>query len=237
MGSMASRAKQLYELQELDLEIEAWREALRRLESELRENHALIEARSKLAREKTRLAELEREQRTTEWEIEDLAAKIASLEGKLYGGSIRNPKELTKLQDEVEHLKLSLREKEDRALDIMSQVESSQAKVLAASSDLEYIEREWGERQAKLLREQGEVKERLISREQKRRSLVAQIDHKSLELYEELKTKKQGRAIARIERGMCQGCRITLPLSELQRARSGEELVQCSSCERILYMD
>jgi predicted nucleic acid-binding Zn-ribbon protein len=35
---------------------------------------------------------------------------------------------------------------------------------------------------------------------------------------------------------MCQGCRITLPTSMLQKARAGLGLVQCVSCERILLV-
>jgi predicted nucleic acid-binding Zn-ribbon protein len=35
---------------------------------------------------------------------------------------------------------------------------------------------------------------------------------------------------------MCQGCRISLPMSVLQRARTGVSVVQCVSCERILLL-
>jgi len=42
--------------------------------------------------------------------------------------------------------------------------------------------------------------------------------------------------VVKVERGMCQGCRISLPMSVLQKARSGFDVVQCVSCERILYV-
>jgi predicted nucleic acid-binding Zn-ribbon protein len=35
--------------------------------------------------------------------------------------------------------------------------------------------------------------------------------------------------------GACSGCRISLPMNLIQRAR-GDELVQCVNCERILYV-
>jgi predicted nucleic acid-binding Zn-ribbon protein len=43
--------------------------------------------------------------------------------------------------------------------------------------------------------------------------------------------------VAHVERGMCKGCRITLPMSVLQKARAGVGLVQCVSCERILLVN
>jgi len=43
-------------------------------------------------------------------------------------------------------------------------------------------------------------------------------------------------SVAKVEGGACQGCRISLPMNLLQKARSGNSLVQCSSCERVLYL-
>ena len=60
------------------------------------------------------------------------------------------------------------------------------------------------------------------------------MDASSLGLYENLRRVKQGRGVARIERGTCQGCRLSLPTHLVQRVRTGGLLVQCPSCERIL---
>jgi predicted nucleic acid-binding Zn-ribbon protein len=60
------------------------------------------------------------------------------------------------------------------------------------------------------------------------------MDKLSLQLYENLRLKRQGRAVARVERGTCQGCRIGLPTHLVQRVRTGAMLVQCPTCERIL---
>lgn len=231
-----SRARQLYELQAVDLEIEARREALVRVESRLGQSGALVEIRAALAREEERLAELERSQRLGEWEVEDLRSKAALLEQKLYGGSVRNPKELVSLQQQVEFLKATKRRQEDSVLDIMTQVEATQSRVATIRRELERMEGNWREEQSSLSREQAELTASLASLEQRREDLVARIDGASLELYQDLRMKRQGRAVAKVEQGMCQGCRIVLPMTELQRARIGQELVQCSSCERILYV-
>lgn len=230
------RGRQLYELQEVDLEIEAKGEALARVENRLGEREALDEARAALSRERECLAEFERTQRLGEGEMEDLRAKTALLEGKLYSGSVRNPKELTSLQEQVEHLKKRRRGQEDHLLDIMTEVEAVQHSVNSKSRELERMEKSWREEQNSLSREQAELRAALATLEQRRKELIVRIDSVSLELYQALRVKRQGRAVAKVERGMCQGCRIVLPMTELQRARMGEEIVQCSSCERILYV-
>ncbi|MFQ5924818.1 MAG: zinc ribbon domain-containing protein [Dehalococcoidia bacterium] len=231
-----SKGRQLYELQEVDLEIEAQGEALAHVESRLGEREALNEAGAALNRERERLAELERTQRLGEGEVEDLRAKTALLEERLYSGSVRNPKELTSLQEQVEHLKKRRRGQEDRLLDIMTEVEAVQQRVDSKSEELAGMEGSWQEEQNSLAREQAELRAALVTLEQRRPELMARIDSASLELYQALRVKRQGRAVAKVERGTCQGCRIILPMTELQRARMGEEIVQCSSCERIFYV-
>ena len=66
-----------------------------------------------------------------------------------------------------------------------------------------------------------------------RKNLVADIDSEAIKIYERINSKK-GFAIVKVEQGRCQGCRLSLPMSDLQRARSGI-IVQCSSCGMILY--
>lgn len=231
-----SKARQLYELQEVDLEIEAKREALSGVESRLGESEALVEARALLDGERKRLAELERDQRLAEWEVEDPRTKAALLEQKLYSGSVRNPKELLSLQEQVEHLKGVKREQEDKLLDIMTNVEAVQKTIAIKGEELQRMEEDWREEQRMLSSEKAELEASLATLEQRRKELISRIDAKSLELYQALREKRQGRAVAKVEQGMCQGCRIVLPMTELQRARMSQELVQCSSCGRILYL-
>lgn len=231
-----STVRQLYELQEIDLEIDAKNEALALVVSRLGESEALEEVRVSLATDEERLMELERSQRDVEREVEDLRSKVALLEEKLYGGSVKNPKELASLQEQVEHLKRKRRGQEDKVLDIMTEVEAMQKNVSLKSREVARIDEDWRAEQAMLSGEQAELNAALADLDQKRKDLISRIDAASLELYQGLRRKRQGRAVAKVEQGMCQGCRIVLPLNVLQRARIGQELVQCSSCERILYL-
>ena len=129
-----------------------------------------------------------------------------------------------------------MKEKEDKTLAIMSQVERVQEEIDLKVAEVERIESEWRGRQEQLLAEQARLQAALNETEQRHDELASTVVPAVLGLYEALRVKKQGLAVAKIEQGRCQGCRITLPMNELQRTRIGEELVQCSSCGRILYL-
>jgi predicted nucleic acid-binding Zn-ribbon protein len=225
--------KQLYRLQEIDLEIESKEQALQQIARQLGENQAVVKAQNKLTVENQRLEELKRQQHSAEWEIDDLVSKITKAEDELYSGRIKNPKELTNLQHDVEVLRAKRSRLEDKALDTMDKVELTEANVAALSNEFKTVEAEWHRQQQQLSSEAEQLKTSLTDLKQKHQSLSAEIDPETVELYHKLR-KGKGRAVAKVEQGICGSCRISLPITDLQRARSGD-LVQCSSCGRILF--
>ena len=136
-------AKQLYQLQEVDLELEANEQALSQIASQLGESQTVVRTRAKLTSESQRLEELKRQQHSLEWDIDDLTTKITPAEERLYGGRMSNPKELGSLQHEVEGLKSRRTQLEDKALEIMERVEMAEASVADISSRLKRLEAEW----------------------------------------------------------------------------------------------
>ena len=227
-------AKQLYQLQEVDLEIESKERTLSQIASQLGESQAVVRVQNQLQLEQQRLEELRHKQHSVEWEIDDLVTKVAAAEETLFSGRIKNPKELTNLQHEVEELRARRDQLEDRALVIIEQVELATANAATKSNKLKDLEAEWRRQQQQLSADMEQLKTILSELDHKRQLLSAQIDPQSVEFYHELK-KQKGTAVAKVEQGICRGCRISLPTTELQRARSGN-LVQCSSCGRILFL-
>ncbi len=229
-----SVAKQLYQLQELDLQIFAGEQAIKQRTGQLGESEALVTARAKLTSAQQRLDELKHQQHSAEWEIDDLTGKIAVIDEKLYGGRIRNPKELTDLQHEGNILKAKRSQMENKVLEIMEQVEATEADVTTGSRQFKQVEKEWQSQQQQLAADIEKLKTGLAELKQERQQLLEGADPQIIGLYEKLK-KQKGQALARIEQGICRGCRISLSVNEIQQARGGN-LVHCSSCGRILYL-
>lgn len=227
-----SIARQLFELQELDLEIESRQRNLDILNGQLGETEALKKARAEVASAQERLVEIRKQQKSAEWEVEDLASKINDIDKKLYGGTIRNPKELSSLQQEGEGFKARRATLEDNILHLMSQIELAAAELERQTASLSSFQQEWQGQRRKI--EGGIQAERvaLTSLEGRRNSLLGTVTPANLRFYRSLREHK-GLAVARVEQGRCCGCRILLPTTDLQRSRN--TMVHCSSCGRILF--
>lgn len=231
-----TRVADLYALQEIDSALDACKASLAEVESRLGEADELVEARQRALERQETLREVQKQQREQEWQIDDLRQKIEPLEKKLYGGTIRNPKELADLQQDVESLKRRQRGLEDRDLEIMVAVEEAQKEAEEAQRTLAEDEQAWRAEQERLRREQTRLHQEIDALEARRTEQLRLIEAATLRLYDALRATRQGRAVAKVERGTCQGCRISLPMNVLHRARSGAELVHCTSCERIIYL-
>lgn len=229
-----SSARQLYQLQEAELELEGTEQAIRQATSQLGESQALTDARNSLAAERQRLEELRKAQRSIEWETDDLAARIKKAEDDLYSGRIRNPKELSSLQQEAEMLKAKRTQLDNRALEVMEQVEKGTRAVAAAESTLKEVESGWQQDQQRLKAELERLKIVLADLTQKSQQLSVGIEAEVITVYRELRRQKKT-AVAKVEQGICRGCRISQPASVLQQARGGG-MVRCGSCGRILYL-
>ncbi len=231
-----SISRQLYELQEIDLQIDSKSKALEEVYSRIGESEALSRIRALLSEDERMMHELERRQREMEAEAEGIRAKVAAAEGKLYGGTVKNPKELNSMQEQVKGYKKNIEQMEDATLEIMTQIESLRGEMATKREDADRIETEWSEAQSLLVQEVDELRALLAQLAESREALANKIDPARLELYRLLRKKRQGRAVAKVEQGICQGCRITLPMSEMQKVKGGHDIVQCGSCERILYL-
>ena len=232
-----SKPETLYRLQTIDLEIDERNRRLKEVKAVLEGNEelqrvrqALQDGEKTLSRQRTRL-------RDQELEMRSLAHKIASVEDRLYGGRIKNPKELGNLQDEVQYLKRRKGELEDQVLESMIEVEDSETSVTEQRERLARLEEEWQETRVRLSAEQNELVNRLSQLKAKRAKLQKTIEAGDLALYEDLRRRRYGQAVALLEGELCQACRVTLPTHKAQQARQGEALTLCGNCERILYVE
>jgi len=228
-------AEQLYKLQQVDLELQRKQQELNEVENQLMDDKALVAAESKLASQKEQLEDARKKQKNSEWELEDLQEKVRQINSKLYVGTTTNPKELVNLEKEVKGLKSQIGPKEDALLGLMSQVEEIEAKVKTTAEEIKRLKREWEQRRETLGQRKSEVETVLAKLRGDRNGLEQQVDPEALNTYERLRLTR-GQAVVKVERGKCQGCHITVPTSQWQKAKAGD-LIQCTSCSKILYLE
>ena len=235
--SMTKIAATLYQLQQLDLELERLIAEQQALESSLQGDSVLIKLRAELTIAQQQLHLGLQAQKEAEWALQELDRRSRMQEQRLYSGAVTNPKELYALQQEVQHLRAQQNRQEEMALEVILTTESLQEVANSKAETLRLTQEKWLETNATgmIRRDQLDVKRQEL--EANREQFVSDINSNLLKRYEALKRTKQGRAVSKVDQNSCQWCRVILTPSELQRVRANSDLQMCSNCGRILYYD
>ena len=228
--------RQIYDLQELDWEIDRHEIELASIEARLLDDAALVKARAGTVQREETLRPLRMQHARQAQDVQQLQEKVGTLEQRLYGGSVRSPREMESFQAELQYAKQHAEEGEEELLTLMIKLDENEAGAAKAKNDLSQMESAWAETQVSLSKEQALLTEQLQNRKAKRPQLILDIAPSFIAQYERVRKTHQGYAVAKVERGMCVGCRLTLPTKELQQVRTAQEPVTCSSCGRILHM-
>ena len=226
--------KNLLRLQELDLQIETYRERERdipkqknKLEVQKQRLNAEIEERHKAFRD------LQLEQRTHEKDTEQMQAQILKYQQQLMG--IKKNEEYQALLHEIENLKKQVGLKEERIIALM--VELDEAKLRLAEdekriqSELQEIEQQCARIDEELMRVTHARKEL----EDQRPPQAGAVDPELLAQYERIRgRRKGGPGVVPLRGQHCSGCNMQVP-PQLVNEVLGRKVRVCNHCGRILY--
>ncbi|MGI5835497.1 MAG: zinc ribbon domain-containing protein [Chloroflexota bacterium] len=226
----------LRELQELDTALDRAREKIDASKASFGDESELIPLRERLESTRKELRALQTKGMDLDLKLEKEVAKRKADEKKLYDGSIKNPKELGSLAQDVEAQKERISRLEDQVLMNMDALESTSLLLKEAEKQLAEKEQRWRAEQAALDAEIKLLSAEIEQLNSNRARVVEQIDRSTLRTYESLRRSRGGLAVVPVEQRACRGCRINLSSSEVQRARSSSEPVFCQSCGRFLYV-
>ena len=227
--------QQLYELLGVDQEIEKHSQSIASVDAALADTRLLEETRQAVEEARDTLRTQQAQRREVELIVEGAQTKSGEVEGKLYGGTVRNPRELEDLQAELNMLREQQKGHEETLLQALEAVEETESRLNDLETSLKEMEDNWQQESGRLLEEKSSLQETLAQLQKRRESMSSQVSAVHLSLYDNLRSSRQGIAVVRVERGTCQGCRITLPTRVVQQARVSPEPVKCPSCSRILY--
>ena len=229
--------RQIYELHLLDTSIADTDAALALVNQRLADDSEVRRAEANLQRAREKLAGVERRQREAEALIADIQARLGPLEKRTYDGSVTNSRELEGMQREVENLKGRLSDAEDNYLGVLDEHDSASQVVIEREAQRSDTENKRKTEVKDLTEEKDKLEFDLLELWEKRDGKIAELDGAPKGLYESLRQSLGGVAVATIGRGMCNNCRLSLPMNVVQKARVGRELAQCPSCTRILWVE
>ena len=226
--------KQLFSLQEVDLDLDGVNNRIGEVERELEARLSLGKIEESLEQARTRLQEIQEAHRELQRETESQRERSSHLDTQLYGGDVANPRDLEALQLEANNVSHQLEQMDVRLLELSLQAEDARTGIAALEQQLADTQAAWDARQAELWQLLEELTDRQEALVKDRSSLAAGVDSVELSRYEGLRRSKGGQAIARVVRGLCQACRMSLPSQHMQRVRTGRQTVFCNSCGRML---
>ncbi len=226
--------KQLYCLQEVDLDLDGVNGHIAEVERELEGRLSLDKIEESLEEAKTRLQEIQSSHRQLQLETESQRERSSHLDTQLYGGDVENPRDLEALQMEANNVRHTLEQMDVRLLELSLQAEDARTQISAQEQQLTDTQSAWEVRQAQLWQQLEELTDRQEALSKHRTSLASGVEPVELNRYEGLRRSKGGQAVAKVMRGLCQACRMSLPSQHLQRVRNGRQVVLCNNCGRIL---
>ena len=196
----------------------------------------LAELRDLLIAAETEESDVAREQAKAEADVDQVRARAARDRERLDRGQVGSPRELESLQHEIGSLARRQSDLEDVVLEIMERRESGQARLVELRAGT-------AQRQALLATAESSRDEQtsVIDAEaaevgEKRKALAATLPADLLALYERLRAHSNGVGAAAIRQRRCEGCRLELGATDVQRFRNAPDdaVLRCEECGRIL---
>jgi len=230
-----SQSLDLYRLQKIDSQREKAASRIRAIDQILLNDLALRQAQNELAACDQALQAARHNLKLAEDAVQAQAIKIEQNQAALYGGKVKNPKELQDLQHESSALKRYLSVLEDQQLDAMLALENSEQEYQKAAGFLDRTQSDSAQKNSTLVSEKQGLQRDIERLESERQATIKPIPVEAQAIYEKLLKQKRGLAVAVVLDNTCSGCGSTLTPAEWQAARSPNMISYCPTCGRILY--
>ena len=225
----------LLRLQEADKEI-------RRLQDEIAElpkrvaaiEQKLAGTKAQLEKAQTNIKADEAARRKHETAITDLRGKISKYRDQSL--EVKTNDQYKALLHEIQFAEKEIAATEDKILELMVNADTRAGEVKAAQAELkaETAEIEKEKEQARL--RTAEDEKLLAEWKGKRDQLRSGIDDDLLRHYERV-SKFRGTGISEVRDHKCMTCQVMLRPQTYNDVRSGQQIVYCDSCQRVLYLN
>ena len=231
-----SGIRELYDLQEIDRQIDTRNQRLTQIDRDLRGSPKLIAAKTELDVRQAALKMALSQQQTVEDEAGTNQTRMGGLDQRMYAGQGAAPRELQSITSEIANLKQRQSGLDSSALEAMEHTDRARKSLGEQRNIVRDAEAKWSQQNQKLADEREKLQPELSQLQGRRVEQRALVPPPSLKLYDQLRASKKNLAVVKAERGVCLGCRMTIPTTLVQRAKAGKELVRCSSCDRLLFV-
>ena len=193
----------------------------------------LADAKQRVADAKAKLAANTEARRTIEKEVAVHQGRLSKYRDQAM--AVKTNQEYHAIQHEMAHAQGEIKKHEDAILERMLEADEVNAAIKTAEADLAAQQKAIEAERVKMKAEDAERQKALEKLVADRAALVAQIDKQVLATYERVAANRHGIAVADAHDGICSECHVRLRPQVANTVRRNDSIVQCDSCQRILY--
>jgi len=193
----------------------------------------LESARERLASARQRLTDNQNARREIEKEVAIQQARLSKFRDQLM--DVKTNREYQAIQHEIEIAQNEVRTREEKILERMIEADDLNATHKRAEGELAAEQKAVEADRRTMQGENGELKASLERIAGERLALVAAIDQKVLAIFELVARKRNGIAVAEARDGICTICHVRLRPQVFNTVLRNEQIIQCDTCNRILY--
>jgi predicted nucleic acid-binding Zn-ribbon protein len=221
-------------LQELDDKIAELEKEVASLPKHIAEIEKSLEAHlRRLEADHAALAANQKERRRLETDIQVHQQKASKLKDQML--SAKTNEQYRAFQNEIAYEEQEIRKAEDRILDLMAESEPLEANAKKTEAALAEEKRQVEAEKQRVRQRTAEDEKQLAELRSERKAAAAELKPVLLSLYERIRKKWRGSAVAEVVESRCTGCNIALRPQFVQEVKRGDQVLQCESCGRLLF--
>ncbi len=232
---MSPDLEHLIELQNLESAIEESRRRIAAHPQRIAEGEArLALARDGVEAAKQRFKASQEARREAEKEAAVYQSRLSKFKDQL--SAVKTNKEYQAMQHEIETAQRELGSVEEKVIEGMVEADGLTADVKKSEQALAAQQKEIEAEKKTLAEELTTVEAALKDATAKKETLVTSLAPPLVALFEQVARARKGVAIALATRdGLCSACHVRLRPQVFQEVRRNDQIIQCASCNRILY--
>jgi uncharacterized protein len=190
-------------------------------------------ARQHLTTAKERLTENQNARRAIEKDVAVQQGRLSKFRDQLM--EVKTNREYQAMQHEIEIAQNEVKALEERILERMLEADDLAAIVKRVEGELSAEQKKIDAERRDMAAEHAELTASLAKNAADRTALVAAIDKRVLSIFDIVSQRRHGVAVAEARDGICTICHVRLRPQVFNTIRGNDEIIQCDSCQRILY--
>jgi len=150
--------------------------------------------------------------------------------------AVKTNREFTAMQHEIETAQKELGVAEEKVLERMMESDAIALEIKDAEGALVALRKETDAEKKVLVQELAQLETALQQALDARGGVISQIDPRTKAVFEQVARGRKGVAMCPATRdGLCSVCHVRLRPQVFQLVRQNDQIIQCDSCQRILY--